>query len=95
MRRPLASWITWLASVRHKAGSTPQPVAAAWTSIARVPAPALRSGVQNARMELELPVTCWWKIGLPYRASFAGACSKPTCDQSASISSARIMEIEV
>ena len=63
--RPLASWITWLASVRQDAGSTFQPVAAACTSIALVPAPTLRSGVQKARIELELPVTCWWKIGLP------------------------------
>ena len=39
--------------------------AAACTSMARALAPALRSGVQNARIELELPVAWMPKVGLP------------------------------
>ena len=46
------------------AGSTFHCCAAACTSMARAEAPALRSGFQKARIELELPVTCMPKIGL-------------------------------
>ena len=41
--------------------------------VTRAVAPAVRSGFQKARTELELPVTCTPKVGLPYSASLGGA----------------------
>ncbi len=58
-------------------------------------APATRSGFQNARMEFELPVAWIESMGLAYNFSFAGACSTRTRFQSASSSSARIIDSEV
>jgi len=46
-------------------GLTCHCCAAAWTSMARALAPALRNGFQKARIEFELPVTCRPKVGLP------------------------------
>ena len=48
--------MTSLFAVVQLAGSTCHCCAAAWTSMARALAPALRSGFHNARIELELPV---------------------------------------
>ena len=47
------------------AGSTCHCAAAACTSMARALAPASRSGFQKARIELESPVACRPKVGLP------------------------------
>ena len=58
-------------------------------------APAWRSGFQNPRIEFELPVACTPIIGLTYSFSFAGACSTRTRFQSASSSSATIIDSEV
>jgi hypothetical protein len=44
----------------------------------RAAAPAWRNGFQNARMELELPVTWMPKIGLAYSLSLGGACLSST-----------------
>jgi hypothetical protein len=52
------------AAVEHSDAATFQRSAAACTSIARVDAPALRRGFQNARIELELPVACTPSAGL-------------------------------
>ena len=49
--------VTTLFAAVQLAGSTCHCWAAACTSIARVAAPAWRSGFQKERMELELPVT--------------------------------------
>ena len=64
-RRPLAACSTSPLLAVQAAGSVRQRCAAAWISMARAAAPATRNGFQNARMELELPVTWMPKVGLP------------------------------
>jgi len=58
-------WVTSPFSAVQVSLPTFQCAAAALISTARAPAPALRSGIQNERIEFELPVTWMPNIGLP------------------------------
>ena len=59
----LGACVTTLPDVVHSAGLACHRAAAARTSVALAVAPALRSGRQNARTELELPVIWMPRIG--------------------------------
>ena len=64
LKKATESWWAGRIDAVQLDGSTCHCAAAAWISIARVAAPATRSGFQNARTELEFPVAWNPKSGL-------------------------------